>query len=36
VIKIRSTHSFGWEVKQEVPCHKILQYVKDLLTYQRY
>jgi hypothetical protein len=23
-IKIHSTPSFGWEVKQEVPCHKIL------------
>jgi hypothetical protein len=35
-IKIRSTPSFGWEVKIEVPCHKILRHVKDLLTYQRY
>jgi hypothetical protein len=34
--KIRSTPSFGWEVKPEVPCLKILQHVKDPLTYQRY
>jgi hypothetical protein len=26
--KIRSTPSFGWEVKPEVPCCKILQHVK--------
>jgi hypothetical protein len=31
VIKIRSTPSFGWEVKLEVPCRKILQHVKDFL-----
>jgi hypothetical protein len=31
VIEIHSTPSFGWEVTPEVPCHKILQYVKDLL-----
>jgi hypothetical protein len=31
VIKICSTPFFGWEVKLEVPCHKILQHVKDLL-----
>jgi hypothetical protein len=31
VIKIHSTPSFRWEVMPEVPCHKILQYVKDLL-----
>jgi len=31
VIKIRSTPSFGWEVKPEVPCRKILWHVKDLL-----
>jgi len=30
-IKIRSTPSFGWEVKPEVPCRKILRHVKDLL-----
>jgi hypothetical protein len=30
-IKIHSTPSFRWEVKPEVPCHKILQHVKDLL-----
>jgi hypothetical protein len=27
-IQICSTPSFGWEVKLEVPCHKILQHVK--------
>jgi hypothetical protein len=30
-IKICSTPSFGWEVKLEVPCRKILWYVKDIL-----
>jgi hypothetical protein len=30
-IKIRSTPSFGCEVKREVPCSKILRHVKDLL-----
>jgi hypothetical protein len=35
-IKIRSTPSFGWEVKPEVPCHKILWHVKDPFTCQRY
>jgi hypothetical protein len=30
-IKVRNTPSFGWEVKPKVPCHKILQHVKDLL-----
>jgi hypothetical protein len=35
-IKIRSTPSFGWEVKPEVPCRKILRHVKDPLTYLRY
>jgi hypothetical protein len=30
-IKIRSTPSFGSEVKPKVPCHKILRHVKDLL-----
>jgi hypothetical protein len=34
-IKIRSTPSFGWEVKPEAPC-KILRYVKDPLTYLRH
>jgi hypothetical protein len=28
-IKILSTTSFGWEVKPEVPCHKILWHVKE-------
>jgi hypothetical protein len=32
-VKIRSTPSFGWEVKPEVPCCKILRHVKDLLKY---
>jgi hypothetical protein len=31
VIKIHSTPSFGFEVKLEVSCRKILQHVKDLL-----
>jgi hypothetical protein len=31
VIKIHSTPSFGWEVKLEIPCHKILWHVKELL-----
>jgi hypothetical protein len=35
-IKIRSRPSFGWKVKPEVPCRKILRHVKDPLTYQRY
>jgi hypothetical protein len=30
-IKICSTPSFGWEVKPEVPCPRILWHVKDLL-----
>jgi hypothetical protein len=30
-LKIRSTPSFRWEVKPEVPCPKILRHVKDLL-----
>jgi hypothetical protein len=30
-IKVRRTPSFGWEVKPEVPCRKILRRVKDLL-----
>jgi hypothetical protein len=36
VMKVRSTPSFAWEVKPEVPCHTILWHVKDPLTYQRY
>jgi hypothetical protein len=32
-IKIRSTPSFRWEVRPDVPCCKILRYVKNLLTY---
>jgi hypothetical protein len=35
-IKIRCTPSFGWEVKPEVQCRKILQHVKNPLTYLRY
>jgi hypothetical protein len=35
-IKIRSTPSFGWEVKPEVPCCKILRPVNDPLRYLRY
>jgi hypothetical protein len=31
VIKICSTPFFGWEVKPEVPCRKILQHIKELL-----
>jgi hypothetical protein len=27
-IKIRSSATFGWEVKSEIPCRKILQHVK--------
>jgi hypothetical protein len=34
-IKIRSTPSFGWEVKPEVPCRKISCYVEDLLKSHR-
>jgi hypothetical protein len=34
-MKIRSTPSFGWEVKLEVPCCKILWHVKDLLKSHR-
>jgi hypothetical protein len=34
-IKIRSTSSFGWEVKPEVLCHKILQHVKNLFEIPR-
>jgi hypothetical protein len=35
-IKIRSTTSFGWETKQEVPCPEILPHVKNPLRYFRY
>jgi hypothetical protein len=35
-ITIRSTPSFGWEVKPEVPCRKILRQVKDSLRYLRH
>jgi hypothetical protein len=28
-IKIRSTPYFGWEIKPEVPCRKILRHVKN-------
>jgi hypothetical protein len=31
-IKIRSTPSFGWEVKPEVPRRKILRHVEYLLS----
>jgi hypothetical protein len=34
-INIRSTPSFGWEVKPEAPCVKILWHVKDPLTQLR-
>jgi hypothetical protein len=33
-IKIRITPSFGWKVKPQVPCRKILCHVKDLLKSQ--
>jgi hypothetical protein len=36
VIKIRSTPSFGREVKPEFPCRKMLRHVKDPLRYFRY
>jgi hypothetical protein len=36
VIKIRSTPSFGWEVKPEVPYGKMLRHVKDPLPHQIY
>jgi hypothetical protein len=32
--KIRSTNSFGSEIKPEVPCREILRHVKDLLKSQ--
>jgi hypothetical protein len=34
-MKIRCTSSFGWEVKPEVPCRKILRPVKDSVRYFR-
>jgi hypothetical protein len=30
-LKVRSTLSFGWEVKSEAPCRKILRHVKNRL-----
>jgi hypothetical protein len=30
-IKICRTPSYGWEIKPEVPCRKILRHIKDLL-----
>jgi hypothetical protein len=35
-IKIRNTPCFGWEVKPEVPCRKILRHIKIPLRYFRY
>jgi hypothetical protein len=35
-IKIRSTPSFGWKVKPEIPYRKILRHVEDPFTYFRY
>jgi hypothetical protein len=35
-IKIRSTPSFGWKVKPEFSCRKILQHFKDTLRYFRH
>jgi hypothetical protein len=32
-MKIRSISFFGWEVKPDIPCRKILRHVKDPLTY---
>jgi hypothetical protein len=32
-IKIRNTPSFGWEVKPEATCRKILLHAKDLLKF---
>jgi hypothetical protein len=34
-IKIRSTTSFGLEVKPSVPCRKILRNVKDSYRYEK-
>jgi hypothetical protein len=35
-LKICSTSPFGWYVKAEAPCCKILRHAKDLLTYVTY
>jgi hypothetical protein len=35
-IKICYTHFFGWKVKPDAPCHKILQHVNDPLRYFKY
>jgi hypothetical protein len=35
-LKIRSTSSFGWEVKPEVPCRKTLRHVINPLKCRRY
>jgi hypothetical protein len=35
-IRIRSTSSFGWEVKPEIPRRKILRHVKDPVRYLMY
>jgi hypothetical protein len=35
VIKIRSTPSFGGEVKPEVRCRNILRHVKELYGHER-
>jgi hypothetical protein len=35
VIKMRSTPSFGGEVKLSAPCCKILKYVKEFYKYER-
>jgi hypothetical protein len=32
-IKVLSTHSFGWEVKLEVPYRNMLRHTKDLLKF---
>jgi hypothetical protein len=34
-IKVHSTPSFGWEVKLEVTCHKILWHIKDFFKSHR-
>jgi hypothetical protein len=34
--KICSTPSFGWEVKPEVPCLKVVRHVEDPWRYFRY
>jgi hypothetical protein len=34
-IKIHSTTSFGGEVKQSVPCRKILRHVKERYKYEK-